>query len=76
MPLCGLSPAELLMGRKLRTTLPQHFKVLVPKWDYIQQSQRYKRKQAENYHQAHAERQRPDFEIGQQVWISDTRNIS
>ena len=68
------------MGRKLRTTLPQHLKVLVPKWDYIQhfkrQSQRYKMKQAENYNQAHAVRQRPDLEIGQQVWISDTRNIS
>ena len=42
LPCCELSPVELLMGRKLHTTLPQHLKVLVPKWDYIQHFKRDK----------------------------------
>ena len=29
---CGYSPAELLMGRKIRTTVPTFHKLLPPKW--------------------------------------------
>jgi hypothetical protein len=29
---CGYSPAELLMGRKIRTTVPTFHKLLTPKW--------------------------------------------
>uniref|UniRef100_A0A3Q2WLY7 Integrase catalytic domain-containing protein n=1 Tax=Haplochromis burtoni TaxID=8153 RepID=A0A3Q2WLY7_HAPBU len=32
----GLSPAQLLMGRHLRTTLPQAVAKLVPKWPALQ----------------------------------------
>ena len=33
LPWCNLSPAELLMGRRLRTTVPQTDEQLIPKMD-------------------------------------------
>ena len=35
LPWCGYSPAELLMGRKLKSEIPQHPKIFVPEWSYI-----------------------------------------
>ena len=35
LPWCGLSPAELLMGRKIRTDVPQLNSYFVPKWEYL-----------------------------------------
>ncbi len=35
LPWCGLSPAELSMGRKVRTNVPQTNKYLIPKWSYL-----------------------------------------
>ena len=34
-PWCDLSPAELLMGRRMRTTIPQTKELLTPKWPYL-----------------------------------------
>ena len=36
LPWCGLSPAELLMGRKIRTDVPQVNDHLVPNWEHTQ----------------------------------------
>ena len=36
LPWCGLSPAELLMGQKIRTNLPQREEGLLPKWILLQ----------------------------------------
>lgn len=36
LPWCGLSPAELLMGRRIRTDIPQVKDNLIPKWKHIQ----------------------------------------
>ena len=35
LPWCGLSPAELLMGRRLRTDIPQLKMHLVPNWPHV-----------------------------------------
>ena len=35
MSWCGLSPAELCMGRKLRANLPQTIDQLKPQWSYV-----------------------------------------
>ena len=37
MPWCGLSPSELLMGRKLHTTIPQTKSLHTPVWPYLPQ---------------------------------------
>lgn len=35
LPWCGLSPAELLMGRQIRTNIPQNTETLIPQWSYL-----------------------------------------
>ena len=35
LPWCALSPAELLMGRRIRTDIPQMMESFVPKWSHI-----------------------------------------
>ena len=32
---CYLSPAEFMMGRRIRTTIPQIIQLLSPKWSYL-----------------------------------------
>ena len=36
LPWCGLSPAELLMGRKIRTDVPQVNSSFVPNWRHLE----------------------------------------
>ena len=38
LPFCGLSPAELSMGRPIRTNVPQLPKNLIPDWSYLRTS--------------------------------------
>ena len=35
LPWCNLSPAELLMGRRVRTDIPQSAKLLTPNWPHL-----------------------------------------
>ena len=35
MPWCGHSPAELIMGRQLRTQVPQVEEQFIPEWSYL-----------------------------------------
>jgi len=46
MPWCGLSSAELLMGRKIWTDLPQTTASLMPQWSHVKNFRtQYKRSQ-------------------------------
>lgn len=57
---CKLSPAELLMGRQIRTDVPQLPSTLVPKWPFLKQFQSrdadYKQQQSEHYNCRHKTR--------------------
>lgn len=74
LPWCGLSPAQLLMGRLIRTNLPQISEHLVPKWDFLDtfrgKHQRYKDKQKCNYDLSHRVQSRSEIPIGTEVWVS------
>ena len=54
---CGYSPAELLMGRRLRTSLPQTQQSLIPSWSYLEQfrakDECFKNQQKEHYDRRH-----------------------
>ena len=60
---CGYSPAELLMGRRLRANLPLVREQLTPNWSYLpefrRKDQEYKRKQKLNYDSRHRVRSLP-----------------
>ncbi len=53
LPWCGLSPAQLLMGRLLRTDVPQLPATLTPEWSYLpefrEKEKLEKLKQNDNY---------------------------
>ena len=54
---CGLIPAELLMGRKIRTTVTISPKMLTPQWPYLDQflvaDQHIKNRQKNNFDKRH-----------------------
>lgn len=67
----GVSPAELLMGRKIRTTLPTLEKNLQPKWPdkktVMQKDAMEKAKQAFYYNRRHGARALPPLRPGDAV---------
>ena len=74
LPWCNLSPAELLMGRRLRTQLPQTPQHLKPTWSYLTQfrkkDKRFKETQKRNFDRHHHAKELPDLPDGQTVWIT------
>ena len=73
LPWCGLSQAELLMGRRLRTSIPQTDELLIPNWSYLpdfqQKNQEFKDKQKLDFDRWHRPRQLPDLPLDTDVWI-------
>ena len=67
----GYTPAELLMGRKLRSTLPLAPEKLTPKlpdYDQLRKTeQAYKHQQAENYNRRHRASPLPNSNTGDKV---------
>ena len=53
LPWCGLSPAELCMGRKIRTPIPQSDEALCPDWKYLatfrERNHEFKEMQGKNF---------------------------
>ncbi|KAL1265365.1 hypothetical protein QQF64_003392 [Cirrhinus molitorella] len=73
----GYSPAQLLMGRRLRTPIPQHHSLLIPSLpDFTTVAAKEKEireKQAASYNIRHRARQLSHLSSGQRVWITDTK---
>lgn len=73
----GHSPAELLMGRRIRTTLPTIPSSLQPGWTDLGrlrwEEKEYKRKQQLNYNRRHNTYHLPQLRAGDHVWVSDTK---
>ena len=72
----GYSPSELLMGRKLRTTVPTVQKQLKPRTpDYTDVNQELKERQRDNYDAHHGARKLPSLQTGESVWLSDRQTF-
>ena len=74
LPWCNLSPAELLMGSKIRTDLPQTSATLIPQWPYIDQFRKenkaFKEKQKRDFDRRHRVRDIPELPNNIEVWIT------
>ena len=65
LPWCNLSPAQLLMGRSLRTNVPQVTTHLIPKWSYLEEFREkdkyFKEKQKRDYDRHYRTTEMPDI---------------
>ena len=75
MPWCGLSPSELLMGRRIRTDVPQLKKLLVPNWPHVKDfrslDEKFKAEQKHNYDVRHRVRPLPTLPDNLPVWVDN-----
>ncbi len=73
LPWCNLSPAELLMGRRVRTSLPLAPAKLLPEWPYLPEFRRrnsaFKEKQKSDYDRRHRVQDLPDLPDDTEVWV-------
>ena len=71
----GYSPEKLLIGRRLRSTLPLAPEKLTPKWPETEQLWKteleYKHKQAEKYNRQRRASVLPELKPGNKVWGTD-----
>lgn len=67
------STAELLMGRKLRTTLPENPRNFYPKWPDLERvrqvEEQYHQNQKFNYDKARRARPLSQLNAGETVWV-------
>uniref|UniRef100_A0A3B3C9Q2 Gypsy retrotransposon integrase-like protein 1 n=1 Tax=Oryzias melastigma TaxID=30732 RepID=A0A3B3C9Q2_ORYME len=74
----GSSPAQLLMGRNIRTPLPVSEEKLQPKWPNLlhfrSKDQDQKQKQASWFNKRHKAQTKQELRAGQQVWVKNTNS--
>ena len=74
LPWCGLSPSELLMGRQIRTTVPQSSIHFTPKWTYLSKfrvaDKQFKEIQKKNFDKRHRVCEREEIPEGSEVWVN------
>lgn len=73
----GPSPGQLLMGRRLRTSLPQLEEQLKPEWPDLQDFRRKREerqaKQEVTFNSRHRSKELRGLEQGERVWVSDMK---
>ena len=73
-PWCGYSPAELCMGRRIRTAVPQSNMMLIPQWSYLKEfkvkNAEFKKKQKEQFDSRHGAKELPEIPDDSAVWIT------
>ena len=73
LPWCGLSPAELLMGRRLQTDIPQPKRVFISDWPYLTsfrvKDEEQKRQQKTEYDRRHRDKPLPPHSDDELVWV-------
>ena len=79
-PWCKLSPAELLMGRRLQSNIPLVKDQLVPEWKVLDEFRRcnqdFKDKQEQNYDRRYRTQPHPTIPDDSDVWITtDSRPV-
>ena len=75
LPWCWLSsPAELCMGRKIRTPVPKH---LVPQWPYLkafmEENKKFKDRQKKHFDKGHRARDLSPIPDNTDVWIKSEK---
>ena len=74
LPWCNYSPAELLMGRRIQTDIPQITSQLTPQWhflpDFQQKDKEFKKKQKRNYDRRHQVRPADTLPDDSLVWVT------
>ena len=74
LPWCSISPAELLMGRKIRTTIPLTAKQLTPQWPYLAEFRRldgtHKDRQKKDFDREHRVHDLPEIPDDTEVWVT------
>ena len=73
-PWCELSPAELLMGRRLRGNMPILTTQLTPEWTYLKgfraANRKFKDRQKQDFDRRHRARSLPELPDDSEVWIT------
>jgi len=73
LPWCNRSPSELLMGRRIRTTLPQTNSQLIPQWPYLEEfkkcNKKFKQRQKKDFDHHNRVHKLPDIPDNADVWI-------
>ena len=74
---CGYSPAQLLMGRQLRTSIPVMASTLQPRWAESKQlrdrQEKIKTRQTVDYDRYHRAQPLSTLSAGDPVWVQDAK---
>jgi len=75
LPWCNLTPSELLMGRQLKTDVPQTKEHYIPKWSHIKNlkelHQKYRNVQSKHYNRRHRVRTLLPLPGDTAVWVQN-----
>ena len=71
---CGVSPAELLMGRRIQTDVPQIEEMLIPDWRHLKEfkekDKQFKMRQKKDYDRRHRVRDLSPVPADTSVWVN------